>query len=180
MVLEAELNTYAKAEEIPRPSLLQITSLHFIDRWTNQRQTRKQRVTQCFVDICKAFNSITRKRLYRRIHALKNTSTWYALYEKALVHVRCICGQSKVITSTINVKQGCMHTLPHPRRVQHRRGSTAHHIFKVRGNLIKLGTHIHVLLYAFMTLSWCSSLCIHDIIVLFFFMHSWHYRDVWI
>ena len=109
--------------------------LHFIDQWTNQRQIRKQWVTQCFVDLGKAFYSITRERLHSRIHAFKYTLIWYALYEQALVHVRCIGGQAKVITSTISVKQGCMRTLPHPLWAQHWRGSRAHHNLKGRGKL---------------------------------------------
>lgn len=74
-------------------------------------RARGRRIYCCFVDFRKAFDTVPRARLMRRLQDLgvPEEMRWgiYALYEFVTGRVRAPEGLSDTVTSTIGVKQGC-------------------------------------------------------------------------
>ncbi|MCO5558046.1 hypothetical protein L7F22_011621 [Adiantum nelumboides] len=82
----------------------------FVD-FRNQARVKKIRLHCCFVDFRKAFDTVPRERLFRRLAALGvgDEMMWaiFALYERVTGRVRCPGGLSDPLVSTIGVKQEC-------------------------------------------------------------------------
>ncbi|MCO5584762.1 hypothetical protein L7F22_038694 [Adiantum nelumboides] len=77
----------------------------------DQARVKKRRLHCCFVDFRKAFDTVPRERIFRRLAALGvgDEMMWaiFALYERVTGRVRCPGGLSDPLVSTIGVKQGC-------------------------------------------------------------------------
>ncbi|MCO5582134.1 hypothetical protein L7F22_036024 [Adiantum nelumboides] len=117
-VLEEELSSLAEGEDMRTPgqagfrrAFSTIDHIFTLRCLIDQTRVRKRRLYSCFVDFRKAFDTIPRERLFRRLAALGigEEMTWgiYALYEHVSGRVRCPGGLSDTLVSTIGVKQGC-------------------------------------------------------------------------
>jgi len=117
-VLEAELSSYAEGEGLRAPeqagfrrAFSTIDHIFVLRCLIDGAKARKKRLYCCFVDFRKAFDTVPRERLFRRLESLgvPPQMTWaiYALYEQVTGRARCPGGLSDPIASTIGVKQGC-------------------------------------------------------------------------
>ena len=117
-VLEAELSRYAERESLRSPgqagfrrTFSTVDHIFTLRCLIEQSRSRGRRLYCCFVDFRKAFDTVPRERLFRRLTSLGVPSEmiWaiYALYERVSGRVRCPGGLSDSIASTIGVKQGC-------------------------------------------------------------------------
>ncbi|MCO5592246.1 hypothetical protein L7F22_046244 [Adiantum nelumboides] len=77
----------------------------------DQARVKKRRLHCCFVDFRKAFDTVPKERLFRRLAALGvgDEMMWaiFALYERVTGRVKCPGGLSDPLVNTIGVKQGC-------------------------------------------------------------------------
>ncbi|MCO5546729.1 hypothetical protein L7F22_000165 [Adiantum nelumboides] len=117
-VLEEALSTLAETEGLRapgqagfRPSYSTIDHIFTLRCLIDQTRVKKRRLYCCFVDFRKAFDTVPRERLFRRLMDLGvgEEMIWgiYALYEHVSCRVRCPGGISDTLVSTIGVKQGC-------------------------------------------------------------------------
>ncbi|MCO5608774.1 hypothetical protein L7F22_062990 [Adiantum nelumboides] len=117
-VLEEALSTLAETEGLRAPGQAGFRrSFSTIDRiftlrcLIDQTRVKKRRLYCCFVDFRKAFDTVPRERLFRRLMDLGvgEELIWgiYALYEHVFGRVKCPGGISDTLVSTIGVKQGC-------------------------------------------------------------------------
>ncbi|MCO5614740.1 hypothetical protein L7F22_069024 [Adiantum nelumboides] len=155
-VLEA-LSTLAETEGLRAPGQAKFRrSFSIIDHiftlrcLIDQTRVKKRRLYCCFVDFRKAFDTVPREVLFRRLMDLGvgEEMIWgiYALYEHVSGRVGCPGGTSDTFVSTIGVKQGCplsptllgIYIDEFVDFIQHRGGD------KVEIG----GTTVHILLYA--------------------------------
>ncbi|MCO5582230.1 hypothetical protein L7F22_036122 [Adiantum nelumboides] len=117
-ILEEELSSLAEGEGMRTPgqagfrrAFSTIDHIFTLRCLIDQTRVRKRRLYSCFVDFRKAFDTVPKERLFRRLAALGigEEMTWgiYALYEHVSGRVRCPGGLSDTLVSTIGVKQGC-------------------------------------------------------------------------
>ncbi|MCO5562498.1 hypothetical protein L7F22_016125 [Adiantum nelumboides] len=117
-VSEEELSSLAEGEGMRTPghagfcqAFSTIDHIFTLRCLIDQTRVRKRRLYSCFVDFRKAFDTVPRERLFRRLAALGigEEMTWgiYTLYEHVSGRVRCPGGLSDTLVSTIGVKQGC-------------------------------------------------------------------------
>ena len=117
-VLEAELSSYGETEGLRAPgqagfrrTFSTIDHIFVLRCLIDGAKVRKKKLYCCFVDFRKAFDTVPRERLFRRLQSLGVPSEmiWaiYTLYERVTGRVRCPGGLSESIASTIGVKQGC-------------------------------------------------------------------------
>ncbi|MCO5590480.1 hypothetical protein L7F22_044450 [Adiantum nelumboides] len=117
-VLEEALSTLAETEGLRAPgqagfrrSFSTIDHIFTLRCLIDQTRVKKRRLYCCFVDFRKAFDTVPRERLFRRLMDLGvgEEMIWgiYALYEHVSCRVRCPGGISDTLVSTIGVKQGC-------------------------------------------------------------------------
>ncbi|MCO5575025.1 hypothetical protein L7F22_028822 [Adiantum nelumboides] len=117
-VLEEELSTKAEAASIRaarqagfRCTYSTIDHIFTLRCLIDQARVRKKRLYCCFVEFCKAFDTVPRERLFRRLLSLglEEDLIWgiYALYEQVCGRVQCPGGTTETLFSTIGVKQGC-------------------------------------------------------------------------
>ena len=117
-VLEEELSNRAEAAGIRaagqagfRRTYSTIDHIFTLRCLIDQARVRKRRLHCCFVDFRKAFDTVPRERLFRRLTSLglEEDMIWgiYTLYEQVCGRVRCPGGTTETLFSTIGVKQGC-------------------------------------------------------------------------
>lgn len=115
----------------------------------DQAKAQKWQIYCCFVNFRKAFDTVPRERLFRRLQALDIPSNmiWgiYRLYEQVSRRVRCLGSLSDTFASTICVKQGCPLS---PALFGFYIDEVVDYITRGRGLGIELaGTTIHVMLH---------------------------------
>ncbi|MCO5594472.1 hypothetical protein L7F22_048502 [Adiantum nelumboides] len=117
-VMEAALSTLAEGEGLRaaeqagfRRAFSTTDHIFTLQCLIDQARVKKRRLHCCFVDFRKAFDTVPRERLFKRLAALKvgDEMMWaiFVLYERVTERVRCPGGLSDPLVSTIGVKQGC-------------------------------------------------------------------------
>ena len=156
-VLEAELSSFAETEGLRAPgqagfrrAFSTIDHVFVLRCLIDGAKVRKKRLYCCFVDFRKAFDTVPRERLFRRLQDLGVPSDmiWaiYALYERVTGRVRCPGGLSEALSSTIGVKQGCPLS---PTLFGLYIDEISDYILRAGGAGADLaGTPVHILLYA--------------------------------
>ncbi|MCO5598488.1 hypothetical protein L7F22_052585 [Adiantum nelumboides] len=116
-ILEAELSSYAKREGLRalgqagyRWAFSTVDHIFTLCCLIDQAKTRKRRLHYCFLDFRKAFDTVSRNRLFHCLLTLEVPSEmlWeiFFLYERISARVRCRGGTLSSLASTIGVKQG--------------------------------------------------------------------------